>query len=150
MPKLPKIASLLFLCNILRKEVSDDVDVFHADKHESVLQIDSMIFDWGLWSIPKVSTSLSCLYNIPKKMCDVELIFRMQINIKVSYKLISTFWPSRFPTSWFQRFRYQSFLRWYSHYSWAWSSILKVLKITSLQYTSQLGTEFVFCIQINI
>ena len=48
MPKLPKIASLLFLCNILRKEVSDDVDIFHADKHESVLQIDSMIFDWGL------------------------------------------------------------------------------------------------------
>ena len=40
MPKLPKI-SLLFLCNILRK--SDEVDFLHADKHESLLQIDSMI-----------------------------------------------------------------------------------------------------------
>ena len=29
----------------LKKEVSDEVDFFHADKHESFLQINAMIFD---------------------------------------------------------------------------------------------------------
>ena len=40
----------------------------------------------------------------------------MQINIKVFCKLISTLWASKFSKRW-----------------WAWSSILKVLKVTSLQ-----------------
>ena len=44
MPKLPKIICLLFICNIyLKKEVSDEVDSLHADKHESLLQINTMI-----------------------------------------------------------------------------------------------------------
>ena len=44
MPKLIKRTSLLFLCNILRKKyISDEVDFLHADKHESMLQIDIMI-----------------------------------------------------------------------------------------------------------
>ena len=46
----------------------------------------------------------------------------MKINIKVSYKLISTLWASRMPT------------RCYYHSCWAWSSIFKVLKVISLQY----------------
>ena len=29
----------------LKKEVSDEVDFLYADKHESFVQIDSMIFD---------------------------------------------------------------------------------------------------------
>ena len=29
----------------LKKEVSDEVDFLHADKHESFLQINTMIFD---------------------------------------------------------------------------------------------------------
>ena len=67
----------------------------------------------------------------------------MQINIKVSYKLISTIWVSKFPT------------RWYYHNWWAWSSILKILKVTSVQYLynilkKMLGMEFIFCMQINI
>ena len=44
------------------------------------------------------------------------------MNIKVSYRLISTLWASKMPT------------RWYYHYCWVWSSILKVLKVISLQY----------------
>ena len=28
-----------------KKEVSDEVDFLHADKHESFLQVDTMIFD---------------------------------------------------------------------------------------------------------
>ena len=58
-------------------------------------------------------------------------------------RLISTLWKSKFPT------------RGYYHYWWAWSSILKVLKVTSFQYLQniskkKLGREFVFCMQINI
>ena len=47
------------------------------------------------------------------------------MNIKVSYKLISTLWASKMPT------------KWYYHYCWAWSSILKVLKVIGLQISLQ-------------
>ena len=72
----------------------------------------------------------------------MKLIFCMQINIKVSHKLISTLWGSKFP-------------RWYYYYWWAWSSILKLFKLRSLQYLyniskKKLVMEFIFCMQINI
>ena len=42
----PKITSFLFFCNILRKkEVSDEVEFLHTDKHNSLVQIDDMVFD---------------------------------------------------------------------------------------------------------
>ena len=44
------------------------------------------------------------------------------MNIKVSYRLISTLWASKMST------------RWYYYYCWVWSSILKVLKVIRLQY----------------
>ena len=37
MPKLPKVTSLLFLCNILRRKLI----FLHADKQENFLQIDT-------------------------------------------------------------------------------------------------------------
>ena len=42
-----------------------------------------------------------------------------------------------------------------NHNWWEWSSIIKVLKVTSLQYLyniseMKLGMEFIFCMQINI
>ena len=50
----------------------DAVDFLHADKHGSLLQIDTKIF-WWVWSsltkVPK-KASLQCLYNIPKKVRD--------------------------------------------------------------------------------
>ena len=86
----------------VKKEVSDAVDFLHADKHESLPQIQTKIFWWGWSSIPKVTkiASLQCFYNISKKMLEMKLIFWMQINIKVFYKLISTLWASKFPTRW--------------------------------------------------
>ena len=39
MPKLPKIKNTL--SQYLKKEVSYEVDFFHADKHESFMQIDN-------------------------------------------------------------------------------------------------------------
>ena len=37
----------------LKKEVSDEVDFLHVDKHESCLQIDTMIFDGDGQAFPK-------------------------------------------------------------------------------------------------
>ena len=54
-------------------------------------------------------------------LLEMKLIFYKQINIKISHKLISTFWASNFST------------KWYYHYWWACLSILKVLKVTSFQ-----------------
>ena len=67
-----------------KKKVSDAVDFLHADKHERLLQIDTMIFLWGWSSIPKVSkiASLQCLYNISKKVRD-KVDFLDADNIKV-------------------------------------------------------------------
>ena len=104
-------------------------------------------FWWGWSSIPKVSKllSLQCLYNISKKKLQIKLSLCMQINIKMgktSYKLASTLSALKFST------------RWYYH-SWSeWSSIPKVLKVTSLQYlykiSKKIGIELHFCMQINI
>ena len=38
MSNLPKITSLLFFCNS-NKELSDEVDFLHADKHQNFLKV---------------------------------------------------------------------------------------------------------------
>ena len=95
--------------------------------------------------MPKLLKITGLLFpcNILRKKWVMKFSFCMQINIKVSYKLISTLSASKFST------------RWYNHYWWAWSSILNVLKVTSSQYLyniskKKLGMEFIFYIQINI
>ena len=87
MPKLPHIICFLFL----KKEVSDEVDFFHADNHESILPSDTMIFygdGQAFLKVPRIA-SLQCLDKISKKKLEMTLIFCMHINIKVFYKLIS-------------------------------------------------------------
>ena len=37
----------------LKKEVNDEVDFLHADKHERFLQINTMIFDGNCQAFPK-------------------------------------------------------------------------------------------------
>ena len=84
----------------LKKEVSDEVDFLHTDKRESLLQIDTMIV-MGMVNHSQVLkiASLQYLYNNSKKRrLKMKLIFCMQINIKVSYKLISTLRASELPT----------------------------------------------------
>ena len=70
----------------LKKEVSDEVDFLHGNKHESFLQIDTMIFDGDGQAFPKFS----------KTKLKMKLILCMQIYSKVSEKLISRFWASKF------------------------------------------------------
>ena len=45
MPKLPKLKSLLFLSIIayLKGDMNNEVDFLHADKHKSLLQVDTII-----------------------------------------------------------------------------------------------------------
>ena len=77
----------------LKKGVSDEVDFLHADKHESFLQIDAMIFDGEWSSIPKVPkiTSLQYIWNISRKMGKMKSILCLQINIRDFFILILSF-----------------------------------------------------------
>ena len=80
--------------------------------------------------------------NSSRKKLVMKLIFSMHINIKVS-------------VIWLQHLDHESLKWWYYHFWWAWSSILKLLKVTSLQYlynisNEKLWMEFTFCMQINI
>ena len=82
----------------LKKELSNEVDFLHADQHESLLQIDSMIFVGMVKHSQSFQNSLQCFYNISKKKLKMKLIFCMEINIKVSRKFISSLRASKFPT----------------------------------------------------
>ena len=80
----------------LKKDVSDENDFLHADKHKGLLQIDTMI----LMEIVRHSQnsqnskfSMSLQYLKKKVRDEVDFL----INFKVSCKLISTLWPSTFP-----------------------------------------------------
>ena len=117
---------VVFSLQYIKKKVSDEIDFFHVDKHESSLQINTDIW-WGWSNIPRVAkiSSLQCLYNISKNKLEMKLLFHMQINIKVSYKFISI-----------------RSADWYYLYWWAWSSILKVLNLTSLQYLYNISKKW--------
>ena len=109
--------------------MSDAVDFLHADKHESLLRIDTKIFWWVWSSIPEVlkKACLQCLYNIPKQIRDEVEFFDAEkhqsflpvdfntLGIKVFYNVIGMI------------------MKTWSVWWWEWSSILKVLKVTSLQ-----------------
>ena len=109
--------------------MSDAVDFLHADKHESLLQIGTNIFWWVWSSIPEdpKKASLQCLYNIPKKVRDEVGFFNADkhqsfltfdfniLGIKVIYIVTGMIMKTR--RTWW----------------WEWSSILKVLKVTSLE-----------------
>ena len=89
MPKLPKITSLLFLCNILRKNWVMKLIFCMQISMKACYKL-IVWFWWGWSSIPKVPkiASLQCLYNISKKELEMKLIFCLYINIKVSCKVI--------------------------------------------------------------
>ena len=70
----------------LKKSVSDEVDFLHADKHESFLQIDSMIFE-GIAKHFQISQSCKFAMSLQyfKKEVRDEVDF-----LHADYKLIST------------------------------------------------------------
>ena len=83
----------------LKKEVSDEIDFLRTDKHESLLQIDTMTLIGIVkrsqnFQNSKVTMSLQYIKREVRK----GVHFSLQMNIKVSYRLISTLWASKMPT----------------------------------------------------
>ena len=103
--------------------MSGEIDFLYVNKNESLIQIDIM----NLIGIVKQSQSsqnsmVTMSLQYIKKEIRREIVFSLQMNIKIYYMLISTLWASKLPT------------RRYYHYCWVWSSIVKVLKVISLYY----------------
>ena len=84
----------------LKKEVSDEVDFLHADKHKSLLQLDTTMILKGMvkHSLSSQHSKFAMSLQYLKKKLVMKLIFCMQINIKVSYKLNSILLALKFPT----------------------------------------------------
>ena len=101
MSKLPKIASLLFLCNILRKKWVTKLIFWTQISMRISYKV--ILWFWRGWSrICKVLKIVCNIFTISqKKKLEMKLNFYMQINIKVSYKLILTVVASRFLTRWY-------------------------------------------------
>ena len=76
--------------------MKDKSDFMPADKPQRFLQIDTIILDacGQATQITQNNKFAMPLQYLKKEV----LIFCIQINIKVSYKLISTLWASKFPT----------------------------------------------------
>ena len=65
--------------------MSDVVDFLHADKHESLLQIDTKIFDGYGQVFPKFpKKQVWNVFTISLKKLEMKLTFLMQIDIKDS------------------------------------------------------------------
>ena len=121
----------------LKKEVRDEVDFLHADKHQSFLQVDfntlsikvfykvilSLLMGMIKHSQSTQSNKFAISLQYLKKKLGMEFIFCMQKNIKVS-------------TSWHYRFR------------WKWLDMSKVPEIGNWQYfcnqKKRFATAFVF------
>ena len=109
--------------------MSDAVEFLQADKHESLLQIDTKIF-WWVWSsileVPK-KASLQCLNNIPKKFRDEVDFFdadKHQSFLTVDFNTLGI------------TFFYNAtgmIIKTWRAWWWEWSSFLKVLEVKSLQ-----------------
>ena len=104
----------------LKKEVRDEVDFLHADKHQSFLQVDfntlsikvfykvilSLLMGMIKHSQSTQSNKFAISLQYLKKKLGMELVFCLQITIKVS-------------------------TRWRYHFLWKWPDMFKVTKIWS-------------------
>ena len=76
-----------------KKEVNDEVYFWHADKHQGLLQGDTIILGEGNQACTQsTQNKFAYLCNISIKSWEMELIFRLQINPKVFCKIIVSLW----------------------------------------------------------
>ena len=145
MPKLPKITSLLFYCNILRKDWVMKL-IFCMQMSMKACCKSRVWFWWGWLSIPKVPeiASLQCLYNIWKNMWKMKFIFlhvdKHQSFLNIHFNILGIKVSDKVDIIIVNR---------------AWSSIFKLLKVVSLQYLcniskKKLGMEVIFDMHISI
>ena len=146
MPKVPKTTSFL---QYLKKDVSDEVDFLHADKHKGLLQIDILILmEIVRHSQNSQNSKFSMSLQYLKKKVRDEVDF--WINFKVSWKFISALWPSTFPRKWY-----------YYWYSWSWLdwvtvSLLENVRlcipennlVEQLYHTVEFIDLFQFCVSL--
>ena len=92
MPKVPKITSLQYLCNISRKRRGINI-IFCMKRHIKVLykRVVSflLVLARHVQSTQNSKFVISLQYLNNKKKGGMKLIFCLQINMKLSYKLIT-------------------------------------------------------------
>ena len=131
MPKLPKITSLLFYCNILRKDWVMKL-IFCMQMSMKACCKSIVWFWWGWLSIPKVPeiASLQCLYNIWKNMWKMKFIFlhvdKHQSFLNIHFNILGIKVSDKVDIIIVNR---------------AWSSIFKLLKVVSLQYLCNISKK---------
>ena len=128
----------------VKENVKSGVDLLPADKRWKFLQSDTIILrEMVKYSPSSQNSKFPVSLQYLKKEVRDEVGFLHEDKhwsfLEVDFNTLA----SKFSTSW------------YYHYWWVWSSIFKVLKVTSLQYLyniskKKLGMEFIFCMQINI
>ena len=108
--------------------MSDAVDFLDVDKHESLLQIDTKIFWWVWSSIPKISkkASLQCLYNI-SNIFTISDFFDADKHQSILTVGFNTLGIKGFYNA--SGMIMKTWRTWW----WEWSSILRVLKVTSFR-----------------
>ena len=82
----------------LKRDVNVEVDFLHAGKHENLLQIDNMILMEMVKHFQSSQNSKFIMSVQYLKKIEMKLLFRMQISIKVAYKLTSTLWAPKLTT----------------------------------------------------
>ena len=79
----------------LKKEVSDEVDILHADKHESLIQIGTMVLmGMAKHSQSSQNSKFAMSLQYLKKEVRDEVDFLHVDKHQNTYKLISTLWAS--------------------------------------------------------
>ena len=129
--KLPKITSLHISLQCYKKQINEEVDFSLADKHQSMLQIDTMVLV-GMVKHSQSSQESKFVMSLQylKKEVKRKLIFCMQadlniLGIKVSYKVVLSLLMGRIKHS-------------QSTQSNNFAIFLQYLK-------KKLGMEFIFC-----
>ena len=69
MPKELKIASIL----VMSEERIDEVDVMHTDKHESLLQVDTIVLIWLTRHVQNTQANWQCICDISRKKLGMKL-----------------------------------------------------------------------------
>ena len=75
MPKVLKITSVHCLCSISKR-----IDILHADKHESLLQVDSIIFDRFGQACPNYQGKFAI------SLCHLKKEIRNEVTLTVCYE----------------------------------------------------------------
>ena len=98
MSKLPKTKNFAISLQYLKKEMNVQVDFLHAGKHENLLQINTIILMEMVKHFKSSQNSKFIMSVQYLKKIEMKLLFRMQISIKVAYKLTSTLWAPKLTT----------------------------------------------------